>query len=374
MWRIMACAAVAALGCSGNDDCELRLVIPPSTATASGTLQQAIVYHSSAPWVVAPRADGSVMCVTCSTAVTLDTAVREVGRLDIADPRRVVVAPDDAIYVVAPGSTSDAAKLVALSPAGEPRWTASIFSDGSQGITEVFATSDGLYAIGPTPTPALVRFAPATGEPHTLATGQAPIGAGPRGVFTVEAHSARALTLRLLDPTGTVVWSHAMTSEFATPDIGNAVATPDGGVIVFGSASSSLELADRTLPILGPRSFVVGFDAAGASQFAFTTEARITALALTTHGELLIGTVTGGGFAEPEAESYLHVATAAGVSRTLAITGPAHQTIHALAAAPDGLAWVQLTSGPDDNSPTPAMTISDHTFTEQGTYLFKLVP
>ena len=69
------------------------------------------------------------------------------------------------------------------------------------------------------------------------------------------------------------------------------------------------------------------------------------------------------------------MATPAGVSRTLRITGPVNQMIDGLVAAPDGSAWIYVSNFVDDDFlPDPVIEIGDHTFPEPGSYLFKIVP
>jgi hypothetical protein len=78
---------------------------------------------------------------------------------------------------------------------------------------------------------------------------------------------------------------------------------------------------------------------------------------------------------EHQSDASLAVATPAGISRTLSFTGPGHQQIQGVAVTPDGFAWLQITSYADpDLEVPPVMHVGDLTFTDPGTYLFKLVP
>lgn len=56
------------------------------------------------------------MCLVCTDLVALDAEARELGRAACSEPVYVAVAPDDATYTLARGSTFNAAHLVALSP------------------------------------------------------------------------------------------------------------------------------------------------------------------------------------------------------------------------------------------------------------------
>jgi hypothetical protein len=73
-------------------------------------------------------------------------------------------------------------------------------------------------------------------------------------------------------------------------------------------------------------------------------------------------------------ESFLSLATPAGIVRTHRIGGVADQDIMGLAASTDGLAWVQVSSYGGEDQPDPVLRIGEHEFEEAGTYLFGIVP
>jgi hypothetical protein len=109
-----------------------------------------------------------------------------------------------------------------------------------------------------------------TGQSRTVATGQYLLAAARGGgVFTVEEQETQSATLRRLDPTGTVVWSRTLTSTFDGLFSRGGAATADGGVSVFGYSPTAVDFGDRTLASLG--AFVAGFDASGATQWAFAS-------------------------------------------------------------------------------------------------------
>lgn len=170
------------------------------------------------------------------------------------------------------------------------------------------------------------------------------------------------------------MWSRTITS---TADgvlvIYGAAAAADGGVVVFGVTDSLLDFGDRTLSVMG-QWFVAGFDASGATQWAFAPRNSMTHIALTAQGSLLIAGQEGSTFVH-NIDASLSVATPAGISRTLHITGRVNQRIDGLAAAPDGSAWIYVSNFVDDDYlPDPVIQISDHTFADAGSYLFKIVP
>jgi outer membrane protein assembly factor BamB len=379
MWRVIVCAVVWALaGCSG-DCAELRQIVASSMGNEPGTIRSGIMFQTYTG-AVAARADGSVMCLTCSGMAMFDAGLHQIGRPNVDEPINLVVAPDDTVYAATSSSEVYPTELVALSPEGEPRWKAEFSVVPSQ--LTLAAGTEGLYvgaalATGPgslLTTPTIFRFDAATGDRHKLATNQNLLGAAHSGVFTFESQDEKSVTLHHLDPDGNVVWSHALASTFDGLALNRAVASPDGGVIVLGFTPAALDFGDRTIPDNEGLPFVAGFDAAGATQWVFTLDHYVTDLALSAQGEILLASQSGGGITGPAADAFLFVATPAGVAHTINIDGPGDQYITGLAAAPDGLVWVQVDSGSDDNQPPPAMRIGDHTFTDPATYLFKLVP
>lgn len=386
----MACATASILaGCSTNDCEVLRQVTAPSSGTEPGTLQAGLLlsntpYQMTSAAPLAVRSDGSVMCFICLGIVTLDARLHEVDHIDTNGPASIAVAPDDASYVVTPGQKQTLQReIVALSPAGKRRWTVPIAN-----LNRLIAGTEGPYAEALVPasdgsamlSATIFGFDTVTGSSRTLVTGQYLLGAAHGGVFTVDGKGEPSVTLRQLDPTGNVVWSRAITSTMGALRLGSAVVTPDGGAIVFGSTSGPLDFGDRTLPATGQ--FIAGFDASGATQWAFKLDTPtgffgspvIGDVTLTSRGEILIASIIDRGLSTEWA--FLSVATPAGISRTLDFfAGRGAHRITGLAVAPDGAAWVQVENGVlEEGDRPPEINIGDHTFTDEGTYLFKLMP
>lgn len=388
----MVCGAVSVLAACTNGDCEeAHQVVAASSGTTPGTLQSGVLQSSprdqrSETAALATRSDGSVVCVACTGIVTFDAKLHEIDRTDATGPVGIAVAPDDAFYAVMRGPEIGTAELVAMSPAGKRRWTAQIAAPSN--LVKVVAGAEGAYAGALTASSpdalsmqVILGFDAATGAQRTVATDQDLLAVAHGGVLTVDRRGGPTATLRQLDPAGTVVWSRALVSASHNLQIGGALATPDGRAIVFGWTDSTLSFGDRTLPIARSSSFLAGLDAAGATQWAFATDAvslmNITNLALTTQGEIVITSEhqTGGSLFNPDIDAYLSVATPEGIVRTTGIDGRGYQTIAGLAAAPDGLVWVQVESSRSgDESPGPLMQLGDRTFSDEGSYLFKIVP
>jgi hypothetical protein len=364
MWRVLVCGAASVLAACTNGDCEdARQVVAPSSDTTPGTLQSGTLQspprdQRSKTAALATRSDGSVLCVTCTGIVTFDAKLHEIDRTDAVGPIGIAVAPDDAFYAIMRAPEIGTAELVAMSPAGARRWTAQIAAPSN--LVKVVAGAEGAYAgawiassdiILPS-MEVILGFDAQTGAQRTVATGLDLLAVAHSGVLTVDLRDGPMVTLRQLDPAGTVVWSRTIASAPGNLQIGGAVVTPDGRAIVFGS-----------------------------TQWAFATDAislaNITNLALTTQGEIVITSEhqTGGLLFSPDVDAYISVATPDGIVRTLGIDGRGIQSIAGLAAAPDGLAWVQVESSrSSDESPGPLMQIGGRTFSEEGSYLFKLVP
>ncbi|MGH7634514.1 MAG: hypothetical protein ACRENC_12340, partial [Gemmatimonadaceae bacterium] len=388
----MATGALAlAAACSSPDThCEVKQVVTPSSSREPGTLQYGVLHSRGqfgpSLWnSVAARSDGRVACVTCSGIVAFDAMLRETGRVDGAFGI-FASAPDDTVYALASGAIIRMADLDHLSAASVQQWPApveptitSVIVAGAEGpytgmrIDSMFGTSAS--------DPAVRGFDAMTGQPRTVASGQFLLAAEPGGgVLTAEGQRTQTATLRRLDPSGMVVWSRTLSSNEGLTIYGAAVAA-DGGVSVFGQSGSAVDFGDHTLSSSGW--FVAGFDASGATQWAFpyavpavgTSPNFITHIAQTADGALVIAGQEGvlGGI-PPNVDSTLSVATPAGISRTLRVSGSGHQTIDGLAAAPDGAMWVYVSSFVDDDVPDPVLYIGDHIFTDPGGYLFKLVP
>jgi outer membrane protein assembly factor BamB len=215
------------------------------------------------------------------------------------------------------------------------------------------------------------------------------IGPAHRGVI------ARALAdppaVQQLDPTGNVVWSHPLRAD-NPPEINGSLPSADGGVIVFGTLFGDLDLGELTIhftPGDVSDGFIVSFDATGATRWGYAVPdagvARLTAIGATKPGnaageDRFVATgqrQVGGSQLAPDIDSYLILATTAGVTRQLAIGGPGIQDLLAMAAAPDGAVWAQVlnvASTDDRPEPAPVVEIGEHRFTDSGVYLFKIVP
>jgi outer membrane protein assembly factor BamB len=396
MRRVMTCtgALVLAAGCSSPDTafCGARPVVAPSSSSEPGTLQYGVQLSADnfiVPFLVplmdapvAARSDGRVVCATCNGIVAFDAALHETGRVDLGHQgsqfvANLAVAPDDTVYAVVPGALIRIDDLAQVSAASEARWRAPVAD-----VEVLVAGTEGPYvgpgidvAIGMPPRDFTIRgFDAMTGQPRTVASGQYLLAAARGGgVFTVQQQGKQSATLRRLDPAGTQVWSRTITSTVDGVLIHGAAAAADGGVSVFGQTNSALDFGDRTFPFMG-HWFVAGFDGSGATLWAFPGVSTITHLAMTAQGTVLIaGQVSQ--LLVHNIDATLSVATPAGISRTLHITGPVNQMIDGLAAAPDGSAWIYVSNFVDDDYlPDPVIEIGDHRFAGPGSYLFKIVP
>jgi hypothetical protein len=237
------------------------------------------------------------------------------------------------------------------------------------------AAAEGPYVqLGPN----IMGFDALTGKLRSAATVEGELIASARGSVFTFTGSQNAVTLRRLDPTGGVMWSRKITPM--TSDlwlIQGFAATADGGLVIFGSTSTTLDFGDRMLAPLGGHWFIAGFDATGATQGAFSYNTFTTHIAVTAQGEILIAGQSNSPQSDifGETDAVLLVATLDGISRTIAIDGPGPQVIDGLTATPDGLAWISVSSYKFDYvTRDPVMHLGDQTFTEAGAYLFKIVP
>lgn len=381
------CAGVLVFvaACSSSPDtpfCGVKQVVAPSASSEPGTLQFGVL-HSPADFLtaahVAPvvaRSDGSVLCATCSGIVAFDAMLHETGRVDLGPEGRgfvanLAVGPDDAVYAVVPGGILIRIDdLAHVSTVSEARWRTPV----ELGIGVLVAGTEGPYA--ELENGFEIRgFDAVTGQSRTVASGQNLLAAARGGgVFTVEHPGKQSAILHRLDPAGTVVWSRTLTATFDGLAIDGAAATADGGVVVFGYTPTALDLGDRSLA--SPGAFVASFDASGATQWALASPV-IASVTQTARGDLLIAGQTGlgGGAGLASTDGFLSVVTPAGISRKLDITGPGDQVILGLAPAPDGSVWIDIGNFRHDDppAPAPAIQIGDHTFSEAGSYLFKIV-
>ncbi|HEY0992221.1 MAG TPA: PQQ-binding-like beta-propeller repeat protein [Kofleriaceae bacterium] len=301
----------------------------------------------------------------------LDAALHETHRFDTSVQPIVAVAPDDAIYAVVPPSPQDAAAVFALSPAGKERWRTSIASDLY--VRRIVASTEGPYIETAS---TIVGFDAATGESRMRAGGQRLLAAAHDGVFTVASESQQSLTLSHLDRDGTPVWSHGISSP-GYVSLSGAAATADGGVVAFGNGWSTVDFGDRILDHVSEE-FVVGFDAAGATQWAFKHVGysgagfRTSDIAVAAQGEILLIGNASGQFMR-HSDAHLDVATPAGDVREIKFTGPGDQQIWYVGARPDGTAVVQVSNfrSPLLNE-KQGMIIGDRGFADPGVYLFEL--
>jgi len=398
MCRLLACTITAALcGCSASLCEPPRQVVTPSSSTERGTLQygQFQFEETSQSWVnqsLVARSDGSVVCVTCSGIFSIDGSFHQTASLEGASPSGVVVAPDDSIYTMVPGRDRGTTDIVALSRSGATHWRSTLGTRFER--IGLAASNDSLYAsaapfdeTSQLQTTTLFAFDAATGAQRTVATGVQLIGPAHRGVITIAPHELSAApTVQQIDPAGNVAWSHTIhVSNGTLPAIGGSLGASDGGVIVFGTTIYNVDLGDLVIHIPAANinrdnGFVVAFDATGATRWGFAVDSGgVTHVAATAQGELLVASQrqVGGGLLSPQIDTYLAVATPAGVTRSLTIDGAGIQEILGLAAAPDGAAWIQVLnarSSDDDDELPPIAQIGDHGFPELGVYLFKIVP
>jgi outer membrane protein assembly factor BamB len=365
-------------GCGTSDDpfaCrDARQIVAPSSTGEPGTVLAGSLLTYGSAAAIAALPDGGVVCLTCLGVVALDAGLRETALVKPQpDPLGgVAVAPDGAIYVPVHG------QLVALSPGGEQRWMVEV-PLGTAG--PLVARTEGAYIetmrIGSTGQPehVILGYEAATGAQRVVATGQHLFGAGPGGIVTVEDQGSTSVVLHSLDPAGRVVWSHTLTASDRGLELQGVAASPDGSTIVLGRSPAALDLGDRTLPAPnGSISFVAAFDAIGATLGAFTVNGfGASYLAVTTKAEIVVAGYTEHSVGVGTADTHLAVATPAGITRTLDIDGPGSQTVKALATAPDGAVWIQIdVPGSEDGHPDPVMQIRGRTFSDIGTYLFKL--
>jgi hypothetical protein len=401
MRRSLAWAVAVILAACGADPCPpVGRVVASSTSTDPGTVQSGLLQASddwqlSATAALAVRSDGTVICVTCTGVVTLGPSLRRLGGLGTPGPAGVVVARDDSIFAVVPGDDIETTDVVALDPTGQIRWRSTL---GTRTVSvKLIASDDGLYAWAQPFTQqsalqhvTLFAIDPTTGALRSVATDAAVIGPAHRGV--IARAPADPAALQQLDPAGNIVWSHPFRA-FHSPEINGSLPSADGGVIVFGTIFSDLDLGDlmiRFTPGDVSDGVIISFDATGATRWGYAAHnggiAQLTAISgadrqgdpagedrFIAAGQRQVG----GGLLSPDIDSYLILATPTGVTRQLTIGGPGIQDLFAIAAAPDGAVWAQVLnviSTDDHPEPAPVIEIGDHRFADSGVYLFKIVP
>jgi hypothetical protein len=356
-------------GCSDGGDpyCTDPIEVVSSSDSQPGTLRAGIKIRSYQD-ALASRADGSVVCLTCTGLMTLDSQLREKSRIETAPPTNVVTTPDGSIYATTSTASANGAiyELVAVSPENRPKWQVALPAP-SAGIV---ADARGPYVQHGS---MITGFDAATGESRTISAGaQKLIGGASDGVFTVE-ETQEAVTLRHIASGGDVVWQRMVKGGRIT----GSAAAPGGGHVFIGGAGGPLDLGDRVLPSPDGKwfGFVVGIDPGGVTQWAFAVSSTsLSHVAVTPQGDILLaGSI--GIQAEHHFDAFLSTATPAGLVRTLRFSGPSDQEVIALTASPDGLAWVMVSSRSSlEGDPAAVLEINGHEFDEPGDYLFGIVP
>ncbi|HZJ68044.1 MAG TPA: hypothetical protein VFD36_31290 [Kofleriaceae bacterium] len=381
MWRIATCAvpALVLLGACGPDCGDIEVVVE-SSDTQPGSLVTG-VWAGHSVLTIAPRSDGNIVCMTCSTLVTLDPRLREIDRMDASFYWSMTVGPDDALYAYQQGSRNGhplpSFDLLAFEADGAPRWRIPISGAsptrvvaGVEGpyLEQVEGFEEGFRAT-------ITAFDAATGEPKwTRAQGL--LDAAHGGVVTAE-RAPNTVTVRHLDPAGAVVWEHRMTSPSELFYVTDVAVTPDGGGIFVGRSRASVDFGDREIE--GPPErdlyFVVEIDPVGATRWAFKTEGMFPDhVALADNGDILLTGHLAFRTDDNREDGFLAVATPAGVIRSHRIGGIASQSVNDVAAARDGVAWLQVSSSGPEGEPDPVLRIADHEFRKSGSYLFAIVP
>lgn len=378
MWKCLIGLAPLAcgVGCTPAE-CELPHVVISSAGTEPGTLRVGATFEVAFP-AFAPSSDGGVVCLTCMAGFARLDRDLEMKYEAGSAQYHVAMGPDDTIYtIVSPENQTYA--MAAFESTGALRWR----SPPSGVPARLVAVAGGVYADFSLPSVVgQIEFFDAAHGERTAFPGQRLLAADNDGLFTVATSmyaTDQPATVRRLDPTGAVTWERT----WATPTAGmgvaleTAVAAPDGGMIVVGSANDTVDFGDRMLP-LSPgltSGFLVALDASGAVRWAYRLPSIPTTwLAALPSGDVLLA---GDFLAKDDLhDAMLAVATPTGIVRTHLIGGPADQEIVDLAASPDGLAWVLVSNNVegDGDGDTAIMDISGHEFRQSGIYLFSIVP
>jgi len=389
MWRIIACAVLLTSGC--GEDCDVRIVVSPSSSAAPGTLQAGVrlPLPASGGQPLAIRPDDHLVCATCGGMVTLDAELHEIDRVGGG----WISAPDGTMYTRVAGSANDTSDLVSRSVTGELRWRVPVGQESSLGKI-LAGTADVYIQVAGE----IWAFDAATGTRRMIATGQSLLGGGDGRIITVEKvatpGTGESWTLHQLDPAGNAVWSHALPvqdPQRALMFLG-AESTPDGGAIVVGMTSGDVDLGDYTLsrPQTGSDQrcgrlcpnpygggFLASFDASGTTRWGFTAGSLLSGIALTPRGDVVVtGEFEGPAarsFFEVDDDSFVAIATRAGLAWRYEFVGAGTQTTADLAVAPDGQVWVAIDSERFAESGALEMTVGDLRFSEEGRYVFKLV-
>jgi hypothetical protein len=364
-------AGVLAAGGCDTSYCEQPHRVASSSDPRPGTVRAAAVLRTYANGVAA-LSDGSVVCLTCTGPVILDGALHPSHAIDRVSSH-VAVGPDDTVYALVGGSApfgTGSQSVAAFTRDGTLRWQTALQIGA---LSSIVPTRDAIYVPGVTGTAVLE---PSTGQARSF-PGSGIVVAGQADVFTVDSRSFTSrLTVRHLDAAGAVLWARSWTS--ATPQliVYDAVATPDGGVIVVGRAEATIDFGDRMLegPAARLLNFAVGVDAAGATQWAFSLPVVYSVrVALTPTGEILIsGRAASGGDAGTDA--FLIVATPAGIDHSYSIGGPADQDVYDMSVSSDGVAWLLVLNSDGEDTPDAVLKVGDHSFDDSGSYVIGIVP
>jgi hypothetical protein len=377
---------VAVAGCTDAAECKRAHRVVSSDGNEPGTLRVGTVFQAAFP-AIAPMSDGSLVCLTCSGFVVMEPGL-DVQYEGGKPPYGLAVGSDDTIYAVqVPGgykadvSGTSAVELAAFEPGGAVRWTSPLPGGFARPLV---AVPQGVYV--ETIDGSLSFFAATTGERRAMPS-QALLAADRAGPFTSTLPNAftRApeATIRRLDTTGATTWERTWRAPTEGVLISAAVATPEGGLIVAGSALEPIDFGDRTLSGSddgAPGSFLVALDASGATLWAYALPALESPhqlvgppgyLALRPSGDVLLA---GALFTNDLGDAYLAVATATGVLRTHRIDGAADQLINGLASGPDGIAWLEVANEPREGESDAEMHLGGQTFQEPDIYVFAIVP
>ena len=224
------------------------------------------------------------------------------------------------------------------------------------------------------PTYAIVAFDAMTGKSGQLSLAQQRLlGPAHEGIFTQEAPPSQSgpVTLRYIDRSGGVRWSHTLTGSNKQLQVTSVVPTPDDGSIFIASADGSVDLGDDKIEIAAGSlsSFVFALDATGATRWWFTVpDTGLGHIALRPDGQFVL---SGSTHTSNASNRFLALAAPAGIVRVQPFDGTA--VVNDLAVGVDGRAWVEINVVSDEDGPPPVLRIAGHTFTDAATYLFGIV-
>jgi hypothetical protein len=371
--------SICLVACGTSDD-RVRVLVAPTASTTPGTLVAALLLpgdpSADRAHALIARSDGGIAVTANNDLWILDGQARTVGRDTTADVLALAAAPDDTLFATSAPTVGDAATVRAWSATGQPLWAAPLDAVA----VAIAARPEGPYveASGGT----IYAFDAATGARRAFATHQRLLAATHAGVVTFDAPTATTAVVHLLDRAGSTVWSHTASWPAGTRglSIELAAAMPDGGVAIFGGASTDTDLSDATIPAGG---YVAVFSATGATRWVAhyaglpkpVLSRPVRGFAAVGHGQVAVVDDTDGPYPSPPADTSITVLDAGAVARTAKVDGVEAQVTRGIAAAPDGALWLEVDNEvTDDNRPSPVLTVLGHTFTDPGTYLLELAP